>query len=596
MPQSLMIKKNLSIIVVLCLCVIARAQEFDGRFKLENLGRKVNTGFHEGAPVVSKDGNTLYFFVKNHPENTYGKDNSQDIWVSHLEDGHWGPAERLGAPLNNNKANQVFTVLPDGNSLLIMGGSGKNSDGFSITHRSGDSWSKPEEVKVTDFKKMNQGRFYGATMSAEGSHMILYFSEKENATWSDLYMTKKEGDGWSRPVKLSAPLNSGRDEFGPFIAPDDKTMYFASNRKENSVGGMDIWKTTRLDDSWLNWSEPVNVGRPLNTRAFDSYMSVDTHGNIFTTQSGSTIDGGNLDIFQLIERPITLTLKGLVSDQKTGDGIGAQIIIYEKQTPVDTLEVINGEGTYETEINPETEYSFSVASEGYLSTPGELEVGVVMNDSVVLKDFMLIPVKKKALLSGTVYDEKTNEVIPALLEITTDDMDRIFRKKLENGYYESELKQLDWYRITAKAEGYINGLDSVQYNSEEQTLITRDIYLKPIEIGTTVRLENIFFDFDKTTLKSESFVELDKVVEFLNSNSSLEIEIAGHTDSKGGDDYNINLSQGRAEAVVDYLIENGIDEFRLVAKGYGETVPLQSNDTDEGRAYNRRVEFTVLKK
>ena len=91
-------------------------------------------------------------------------------------------------------------------------------------------------------------------------------------------------------------------------------------------------------------------------------------------------------------------------------------------------------------------------------------------------------------------------------------------------------------------------------------------------------------------------MELDKVVDFLNNNSSVEIEIAGHTDSKGSDDYNLNLSQGRAQAVVDYLIGQGIDEYRLVAKGYGETVPLETNDTDEGRAVNRRVEFTVLKK
>ncbi|MEO1098817.1 MAG: OmpA family protein [Bacteroidota bacterium] len=585
-------------IILFIIALAASAQEFDARFKLKNLGRKVNTGFHEGAPVVSADGKTLYFFVKNHPQNAYGKDNSQDIWVSHLDDsGVWGPAERLGAPLNNNRSNQVFTVMPDANTLLIMGGSGKNSAGFSFTHRSGDSWSKPEEVKVIDFKKMNKGKFYGATMSATGDYMVLYFSEKENSTFSDLYLTKREGDGWSRPIKLAAPLNTSRDEFGPFLAPDDKTMYFASNRKENSVGGMDIWKTWRLDDSWLNWSEPVNVGRPLNTRAFDSYMSVDTHGNIFTTQSGRTIDGGNLDIFQLIERPITITLKGFVSDKKSGDGIGAQIIISKDNLAIDTIKVENGEGTYSTtDIKPESDYSFLVSSEGYANTPGELEVGMVMNDTVMLKDFMLIPLKKNPLLSGTVYDEKTNEIVPALLEIRKMDGERVYRKKIETGYYEAELTEINWYMITASAEGYINGLDSVEYSSDDQSLLTRDIYLKPIEVGTTVRLENIFFDFDKTTLKSESFVELDKVVEFLNSNPSVEVEIAGHTDSKGGDDYNMNLSQGRAEAVVNYLIENGIEGLRLVAKGYGETVPLQSNETDKGRAFNRRVEFTVLKK
>jgi OmpA-OmpF porin, OOP family len=110
-----------------------------------------------------------------------------------------------------------------------------------------------------------------------------------------------------------------------------------------------------------------------------------------------------------------------------------------------------------------------------------------------------------------------------------------------------------------------------------------------------VRLKNIYFDFDKTTLKSESFVELDKVVDFLKQNAKVSIEIAGHTDSKGSDTYNENLSQGRSQSVVDYLVTQGIDASRLQAHGYGESKPIDSNETDEGRANNRRVEFTVLK-
>jgi outer membrane protein OmpA-like peptidoglycan-associated protein len=111
-----------------------------------------------------------------------------------------------------------------------------------------------------------------------------------------------------------------------------------------------------------------------------------------------------------------------------------------------------------------------------------------------------------------------------------------------------------------------------------------------------VRLKNIYFDFDKTSLKNESFVELDKVVEFLKQNASVEIEISGHTDNKGSDDYNQNLSQGRSEAVVNYIISQGIDGYRLTAHGYGEAKPIESNDSDDGRANNRRVEFTVMKK
>ncbi len=131
--------------------------------------------------------------------------------------------------------------------------------------------------------------------------------------------------------------------------------------------------------------------------------------------------------------------------------------------------------------------------------------------------------------------------------------------------------------------------------NDKVTPIVKNIFLTPIEVGLTVRLKNIYFDFDKTTLKSESFTELNKVVDFLNQNGNVSIEISGHTDSKGSDTYNLNLSQGRSQAVVDYLISQGIDSSRLQAKGYGESKPIDTNDTEAGRANNRRVEFTVLK-
>jgi outer membrane protein OmpA-like peptidoglycan-associated protein len=166
----------------------------------------------------------------------------------------------------------------------------------------------------------------------------------------------------------------------------------------------------------------------------------------------------------------------------------------------------------------------------------------------------------------------------------------------DKGRYEKEIPKKGWYMITASAEGYLNATDSISVEDEELSPYTKDIFLTPIEVGVTVRLKNIYFDFDKTTLKKESFVELNKVVEFLKQNSSVEIEIAGHTDNKGSDQYNEYLSQGRSQSVVDYLIEQGIESYRLSAHGYGESKPIDTNDTDDGRANNRRVEFTVLKK
>ncbi len=593
--------KSTYIICLLFFCLLGNglAQEYSQRYKLVNLGRDVNTAYHEGSPVVSADGKVLYFFVHNHPDNRYGKEGSQDIWYSEMgEDGKWGKAQHMGDPLNDHKANQVFTVLPDNKTLFIRGGSSKNKDGFSFTHKEGSSWSKPEDIDIEDFKQMHKGKFYGATVSSDRQYMVLYFSEKEHSTFSDLYISKHlEGAKWGKPIKLGPKINTSRDEFAPFLAPDDKTMYYSSNRKDMGVGGSDIYKVVRLDNNWLNWSEPVNVGRPLNTRAFDAYMSVDNHNNVFTTQSGNTIDGGNLDIFWLQLKDINITLKGMVLDQKTESGIpDAHMTLVRNTEIIDTLKSTQ-EATYSTTFTEgNAEFVVNASADGYHPGLVEFFLNEVTHDTTIIKDVYLQPFKKKVYLNGIVYNQKTNEPITASLQI--ENLDGALNKRQETndaGFYETELRNTGRYRISAKAEGFLNASDSIDHLSEEQTSYVKDIYLQPIEIGTTVRLENIFFDFDKTTLKQESFIELDKVVDFMTENASLEIEIAGHTDSKGGDDYNLNLSQGRAQAVVDYIISKGIDEYRLIAKGYGETVPLESNDTDEGRAYNRRVEFTVLK-
>jgi outer membrane protein OmpA-like peptidoglycan-associated protein len=129
---------------------------------------------------------------------------------------------------------------------------------------------------------------------------------------------------------------------------------------------------------------------------------------------------------------------------------------------------------------------------------------------------------------------------------------------------------------------------------ESDTIIQKDLFVDRIEIGTTVRLNNIFFDFDKTTLRPESITELNTLVEFLKSNPSVKAQISGHTDTKGSDQYNINLSEGRAGSVRAYLLENWIDHDRITSQGYGEGVPVATNETDEGRQLNRRVEFTIL--
>jgi OmpA-OmpF porin, OOP family len=126
-------------------------------------------------------------------------------------------------------------------------------------------------------------------------------------------------------------------------------------------------------------------------------------------------------------------------------------------------------------------------------------------------------------------------------------------------------------------------------------VIHKDLYLVPIEIGQVVRLNNVFFDFDKWNLRPESFIELNRVVDLLKENPKIAIEMSAHTDSFGSDDYNFKLSDNRARSVMEYILSKGIDPGRITSKGYGETKPVAENDTPENRQLNRRVEFTILR-
>lgn len=492
------------------------------RFELVKLGKEINTPYHESGPLISPDGNTLYWIVSNHPSNTEGAQGSQDIWFATKDaDGNWTQAQHADKPFNLHKINKVLGMSTDGSMLMLNGGDKKNETGFSIVRRTGDTWSDPVQLDIPGYEGMNRGMFSGSFMSNDGKAVLMYFTERPKGKYSDLYVSFEKNGKWSAPQKLPDGVNTVYDEFGPFLAADGVTLYFASNRP-GGLGSTDIYMTKRLDETWKKWSKPVNLGEPVNTKGFDAYFSVDASGqNAFTTRSYTSQDGGSLDIFALVpakEEPAPvpapepkIVLSGMVLNKKTEAAIAYAVVGYaidagEGQVEEGFAESAEGDGFYETELPYNGKYSLEVKAEGFMTYTGELDA---------------------------VFDGE------------------------ENRY-------------------------------------SRVFYLDPIEVGTKVRLNNVFFDTNKTTLRPESFEELDKVVDFLNENPSVRIEIGGHTDDVGSDEYNQRLSQGRAGAVRQYLIDSGIDPQRITAMGYGESQPEVPNDSDINRQVNRRVEFKIL--
>ncbi len=676
--------KRLILLFFILIPLSSIAQDKKVLYEMVKLDRKVNSRYHDAAPIVSPDGNTLYFFIANHPENNFGTDNSQDIWYTEKDEhGEWKEAVHMPAPLNTHRFNQVLSVMSGGNVLFTRGGRGSDDSGFSFTRRSGNGWTTPDPISVNGYEKMKKGVFSGGCMSVDGNVLLLYFSETEKSKYSDLYISFREGDNrYSKPVKIGEPISSRRDEFGPFLTADMKTMYFASNRWDG-LGSTDIYRTERLDDTWLKWSEPVNIGEPVNTDGFDAYFTIDAAGkNAFTTRAFMSADGGHLDIIGLVPRP-EIILSGTVRNKESNEVIqtGLEYMIIEKDTGwVET----NEQGFYETTLTRRGIYQFVAVKDGFEIMRDSIDLTKAEDYAEITRDFYMIPKKAEIVLFGYVMEEGTGSPVEADLNLLkegrklisthsdaiqgyyktslsgsgtyvvtinkeeylpfADTLALVTEKQFEefqrdfhltprielsgyvinqksnefmpmdityedesgkqtrfssdlNGYYHLFLPNQGKYYFRAGKEGFINLSDSIIIeNYIPGQGITKDLYMIPIEVGVTVRLNNIFFDFDKATLRPESFPELDRVVEFLNQNNTIKVEIGGHTDSMGSDEYNQRLSQGRAESVMNYLVEKGIPSVRVEARGYGESQPEATNDTEAGRQTNRRVEFKVVDK
>lgn len=489
--------------------------------QIQNLGPKINSTYSEISPYLTPDGSKIFFIREDHPKNTMVGE-TQDVWWCKLEnDSVTTEAKHLGFPFNTISKNSINFQSPDGNYRVLKGvfdkfGQYKKS-GYSYTVMTEKGWSDPKELKIKNYAKMNKGKYVGMCMAPAGNFMILSFSEKKNNPNSELYVSKRiDDDNWTKPEKIKNTLNG---DFAPFIAADGKTMYFSSYAR-GGFGDADIFMMKRLDDTWLNWSEPVNLGDKVNTKEWDAYFKVSPSGRYAFLVSAI---GGNSDIYRL----------PLFSTNKKEEVIAAAA----KPDPV-------------------------------------------------------------IIVEGIVKDAETGKILQANIEyinLSTTTLEGIGRSSIIDGSYKVILPYGSNFALSAKLAGYYAenvNLDLSQIG--EFGVVKKDILLKPIKAEAVIRLNNIFFETAKAELLPTSQTELNGLIAILNENPGMKIEIRGHTDNVGSDETNQKLSENRSKSVVDYLVGKGIDPSRLQYKGFGESAPATTNDTPEGRAINRRVEFRVI--
>ncbi len=480
-----------------------------------NLGPKVNSPAHELAPIVVPDGHRLYFTREGHPAN-FGRSKRQDIWYSELDStGEFDYPNILGSPINNDYHNFAFATSADGNSLLLGNVyflDGSMEKGVSVSRFNGRDWEFPRKIEIDEFNNLNEKTAY--FLSASGKILIMSIETEDSFGGLDLYVSFLRDDGiWSKPLNLGPAINTAADETSPFLAYDDETLYFSTSGFPG-YGSTDIFFARRLDTSWQNWSEPVNLGEIVNTESWDAYFNIPASGDyaFFVSTNNSF---GKEDIFK-VYLPKALRPKPVV-------------IVY-----------------------------------------------------------------------GTVLNKKTNQPLEATIQYETLPNGKIVGIAKSNpltGEYKIVLPGGAKYGFLAKADSFVSINENIDIRTDlRYQEVHRDLYLVPLEIGETVRLNNIFFDYNQYTLLEDSYSELNRLIKLLKDNPNMEIEIAGHTDNIGSPTYNLDLSRKRAQSVADYLIANGLNPKRLKVKGYGERLPIASNDTDEGRQLNRRVEFKILKR
>ena len=403
-------------------------------FLPENLGSAINTADDEYLPCLTADGKTMIFTRRLADKNQNGE--QEDFFVSYWVDGQWTEAVSMGAPVNTKYNEGAGTISADGRILLFTacagvgkeygaGRSGYGSCDIFVAFKNGETWTSPQNMGAP----INTAQWESMpSLSSDGRTLYFIRGDRTKPNSGDIYVSHlQDNNRWGTPQKLPDNVNSQGKEHSVFIHHNGHTLYFSSNGHAG-MGGFDIFVTEKINDSL--WSNPQNLGYPINTHNDENSI------------------------------------------------------------------LVSGDGKY-----------------------------------------------------------------------------AYFAANSENGY-----GKMDIYRFEMPQ----------QLRPEPIT-----VPFETIKEGTSFIMRNIFFDFDKSDLQPESHAELVKLLDFLRKNPTVSIEIEGHTDNQGDDTHNLKLSEERAQAVMNYLIDNGISSKRLSGKGYGATRPIQPNDTEEGRAANRRVEYRV---
>ncbi|MFQ5335436.1 MAG: OmpA family protein, partial [Flavobacteriales bacterium] len=444
-----------------------------------------------------------------------------------------------------------------------------------------------------------------------------YIQNRQVRYWEDFYMARKQSEGnWSRAVNLGSPINTKNNEGALFLSPDGKLAFFVACHRSDGKGSCDIYMAKRKGELW---GSPVNLGYPVNSSAWESSPSFSSDGKTlyFTSNRGGGKGKKDIWISELQKngkwsKPVNLEINTKGNEMSpfihpdnrtlyfTSDGYPGMgkldLFVSRRQedgswgAPVNLGYPIN---TFNDEIglfldaSGKLAYIASARNGGY----GKLDI----------YSFEMYEAARPAPVTyahGRVYDAYTMEPLETSFELTDLQSGTTVISSTSdpvNGSFLVCLPAGKEYGLSVSADGYLFYSEHFSMTDSRSAEIPYELNvpMQPIRKGMHIVLKNVFFETGKYDLRPESTAELEKLLSFLRGNPNIKIEISGHTDDVGSRSSNQVLSENRARAVYDYLVQRGIAGERLTYAGYADTLPIDSNDNPEGRAANRRTEFKI---
>ena len=510
------------------------------RIWVDNLS--LNTEYDDWSPCLSADGDLLLFTSNRPNENSANNIGSydQDIYYSNKKSRKFKSIFPL-SELNSSSDDVSGGLSYDGQRLLIF----KEEDGNTDVYESelnGKYWGEVNRKMGKKSRGGNTDKNETFASFDPPDIKVYYITDGGHSGNKNIYFSgvmNRERNIWGKGQSAGV-VNTKFQEGSVYIHPDGKTMYFSS-KGHNTLGGYDIF-VSYVDDLG-HWGKPINLGYPINTPYDDLFYSATASGRYAFIASNRAGGKGGLDIYKVTywgaDKPMTADFE---------DQLMASIA--------------------------------SPVSDNSVAEP--------------------ITVEEKSLtvFKGKILDAITKNSIAADIEITINSTGEVYTTLKSNsstGKFLLSLPAGKNYGISVAAEGYLFHSENFDLpKGDGFNLVNKDIELKNIKVGSNITLRNVFFNSGKWDVKSDSYAELDRLVALLSDIPSLKIEISGHTDNVGSVSFNELLSQRRADAVVNYLVGKGVDKKRLSAKGYGQSKPVDSNNTAEGRALNRRTEFEII--